>query len=195
MAQQEQTVEEFVYYDPVKKIKFSFDPISLEARVEEENVDWETQTLDSSTVQLRDEIVKAMHSYLARQFRKGTTEFGVYTNADGSEIRVEISCHNLNFKSYWGGEWLSTWIINLHSSNISGAIKVHNHYFEQGNIQFNMNKDFPAAKLYAKSGRAVVDHITKCETNVRSSYVLICFSTKTVLKTCTLRSQRSYSRE
>jgi hypothetical protein len=35
-------VEEFVYYDPVKKVKFSFDPITLEAKIEEENVDWES---------------------------------------------------------------------------------------------------------------------------------------------------------
>ena len=41
-VQQEQVVEEFVYYDPVKKVKFSFDPITLEARIEEDNFDWET---------------------------------------------------------------------------------------------------------------------------------------------------------
>jgi len=42
-----------VYYDPVKKLKFSFDPFTLEARVEQENVDWETVTLESNVVQLR----------------------------------------------------------------------------------------------------------------------------------------------
>jgi capping protein (actin filament) muscle Z-line, alpha len=105
-----------------------------------------------------------MSSYLNRQFRKGTTEYGVYASADGNELRVEISCHNLNFKSFWGGEWLSSWLIDLASSNISGSIKVQNHYFEQGNIQFNMNKDIPAAKLSAQTGRAVVDFIAKSET-------------------------------
>jgi hypothetical protein len=50
VVQQQQVVEEFVYYDPVKKIKFSFDPITLEARIEEENVDWETQYLASDVV-------------------------------------------------------------------------------------------------------------------------------------------------
>lgn len=113
----------------------------------------------------RDEIVKAMNSYLNRQFRKGTTEYGVYCNADGSEIRVEISCHNLNFKSYWGGEWLSSWVINVASGFISGSVKIRNHYFESGNIQFNLSKDFPEAKLRASTGRAVVDHIAKEETN------------------------------
>jgi F-actin capping protein alpha subunit len=120
-----------VYYDPAKKVKFSFNPVTLEARIEETNVDWETQFLQPNVVQLRDEIVSAMNSYLGRQFRKGTTEFAVYAQGDGSELRVEISCHNFNFKSYWGGEWISTWIIDLASGgNISGHIKVHNHYFE-----------------------------------------------------------------
>ena len=41
-AQHQEVVEEFVYYDPNKKLKFSFDPVTLEARIEEENVDWET---------------------------------------------------------------------------------------------------------------------------------------------------------
>ena len=41
-AQTQEVVEEFVYYDPNKKLKFSFDPVTLEARIEEENVDWET---------------------------------------------------------------------------------------------------------------------------------------------------------
>jgi F-actin capping protein alpha subunit len=160
-------VEEFVYYDPVKKLKFSFDPHTLEAKVEEENVDWESQYLASPIVQLRDEIVKAMNSYLSRQYRKGTSEFGVYASGDGSELRVEISCHNLNFKSFWGGEWLSSWLIDTNSGHIKGSVKVQNHYFEQGNIQFNMNKEFPSAKLSAQTGRAVVDFIAKNETNVR----------------------------
>ena len=53
VVQQVQVVEEFVYYDPVKKVKFSFDPITLEARIEEDNFDWETQTLAHNVVQLR----------------------------------------------------------------------------------------------------------------------------------------------
>jgi hypothetical protein len=128
-------VEEFVYYDPNKKLKFSFDPVTLEARIEQEDVDWESQYLSPNVVQMRDEIVKAMHSYLSIQYRKGTAEFAVYCEADGSAIKVEVSCHNLNFKNYWGGEWSSTWTVDMNNgASLSGHIRVHNHYFEQGNI-------------------------------------------------------------
>jgi len=41
-------VEEFYYYDPVKKAKFSFHPITLEAKIEEENVDIEASALPSN---------------------------------------------------------------------------------------------------------------------------------------------------
>lgn len=53
VSYQQEGVEEFVYYDPVKKIKFSFDPITLKAQVEQENVDWESSTLAADVVQLR----------------------------------------------------------------------------------------------------------------------------------------------
>ena len=49
-----QSVEEFVYYDPARKIEFSFNPVTLEGKIEEENVDWESQYLEPVTVQLRD---------------------------------------------------------------------------------------------------------------------------------------------
>ena len=73
-----ESVEEFVYYDPVRKIEFSFNPITLEARIEEENVDWETQYLQPNVTQLRDQIVEAMHGYLSLLYKKGTAEFAVY---------------------------------------------------------------------------------------------------------------------
>lgn len=107
-----------------------------------------------------------MEAYIGRQYRKGTTEYGVF--ADGNSIKVEISCHNLNFKNFWGGEWLSSWTFDIGSSSIQGHIKAHNHYFEQGNVQFNLNKDYPATQLKSGNGKAIVDHISKSETNVRS---------------------------
>jgi capping protein alpha len=107
-----------------------------------------------------------MSSYINRQFRRETTLFGVYAT-DENTIRVEISCHNFSFKNFWGGEWISSWIIDRSSESVSGQIKVHNHYFEQGNIQFNLNKEFPKASIGSFSGRTIVDFINKLETEVR----------------------------
>ena len=87
--------------------------------------------------------------------------------ADEQSIKVEISCHNFNFKNFWGGEWLSSWTLDLAQETITGQIKVHNHYFEQGNIQFNLNRDFTATKVTGGlTGKSIVDAICKLETSV-----------------------------
>ena len=110
-----------------------------------------------------------MNQYVTRQFRKGTTQFTVF--AEQTSLKIEISCHNFNFKNYWGGEFLSSYVIDLTNDQLSGQIKVHNHYFEQGNIQFNLNKNFTASKLKNQSGKAIADQIAKLETDVR--YIII----------------------
>lgn len=108
--------------------------------------------------------IKALTAYTSRQFRNGTTSFAVFV--DGQSLVIEISCHNLNFKNFWGGEWLSKWTVDLNSKSISGSIKVHNHYFEQGNIQINLNKDVASSNLTNFTAKAIVDFVDKTETKV-----------------------------
>ena len=76
----------------------------------------------------RNEVNEAMNNYIETNFRNKTTVFSV--TADSANLYIDISCHNLNFKNYWGGEWLSHWTINYTNMGIKGNIKVHNHYFE-----------------------------------------------------------------
>lgn len=158
-------MEEFVYYDPVRKIRFSFHPVTLDSKIEEENVDYEVNSCSHSVVQLRNDLVKLLDAYIQRQFRKGTTIYTVFV--DEHSIKVEISCHNLNFKNFWGGEWLSTWVFDLSSNSASGNIKVHNHYFEQGNIQFNLSKTIPSTQIKGGlTAKSVSDFISRSETTV-----------------------------
>ena len=82
-------------------------------------------------------------------------------------MRVDISCHNLNFKNFWGGEWLSYWSFDFDSNQAEGFIKVHNHYFELGNIQFNLTKKIDSAHLNKLDAKGIVEFINKHETNVR----------------------------
>jgi hypothetical protein len=103
---------------------------------------------------------------------------------------VEISCHNFNFKNFWGGEFLSSWVVDMQSEFLQGQVKIHNHYFEQGNIQFNMNKSFGPIQLKTMTAKAIVDQISKQETDVTLESLI--FSIKRGWKRCTQRFQRSY---
>jgi hypothetical protein len=56
-----------------------------------------------------------------------------------------ISAHNLNYKNFWTGEWLSCWElekIRNDSYSLKGTVKANTFYYEEGNIQFNLNNEF-----------------------------------------------------
>ena len=101
---------------------------------------------------------------MEKAYRKGTTRSSLCFNSDG-HLQVDISCISLNFNSFWGGEWQSEWVIDTQEETLSGSIRINNHYFEQGNIQFSLKKSFEARKLAASDGEGICAEINKLETN------------------------------
>lgn len=61
---------------------------------------------------------------------------------DGDNVNIEISSHSAKLESFWSGIWLSSWTVS--GATLSGNIKAKNHYFEIGNLQLNLNKDYDA---------------------------------------------------
>ena len=96
---------------------------------------------------LKQAVASALNTYVDSDFKAGSTLPTVFVDGEADvTIRVHLSCHNLSLKNFWGGEWLSTWdVAHELSSNafqLVGKIRVNNHYFEQGNIQFQLAKNF-----------------------------------------------------
>ena len=46
-----------------------------------------------------------------------------------------------NFIFNRNGRWRSTWVINPESGELNGNVNVNVHYYEDGNVQLNSNKD------------------------------------------------------
>jgi len=122
--------------------------------------------------QLKTDVVHNLNEYVSKNFKEGSTLGTVFLDGDSEiTIRINISCQNLNFKNFWGGEWLSTYDINhaLGSNDFSmvGRIWINNHYFESGNIQFNLNKNF-AEEISATANdgnvaKLIIDTIARLE--------------------------------
>ena len=106
----------------------------------------------------------AVDGYVYRVFKEGTTRAALCFNQQG-QLQIDISCINLNFAAFWGGEWQSVWCVDTQNSTISGNIKINNHYFEAGNIQFNLNKSFENVPLPSADAAGIVATIEKLETN------------------------------
>ena len=91
-----------------------------------------------------------MNKYLKVKYAPGKARCNVFFNSEGL-VQIEIGCINNKFTAFWGGEWQSTWIIDTTSQTMTGSVDVKTHYFESGNIQVNLHKDFPSQELGAEA--------------------------------------------
>ena len=65
----------------------------------------------------------------------------------------------------WSGEWQSTW--TLQNGQLSGSIKVKTHYFEMGNMQMTLDKEFDSLALKnAGDAKDIIAAIKKTEDKV-----------------------------
>ena len=55
--------------------------------------------------------------------------------------------------------------MDINNNSLSGSIKVNNHYFEQGNVQFNLDKTFEPVSLPVADAENIVAAIKKIETD------------------------------
>ena len=119
------------YYDQGQKVKFK---IGVESGEVEEAQSAECQS------ELRDAIDSKMKEYIDKCYKTEVTKYNVYFSDD--KIVVLISAHNLNLKSFWSGEWLSTWEMTISSKEIAGTLRANTYYYEEGNIQFSLDTKF-----------------------------------------------------
>ena len=149
------------YYDQGQKVKFK---IGLESGNVEEAQAIEVQN------DLRDEIEKKTKDYLGKCYKMEVTRYNVFYDADGNKIVVLISVHNLNLKSFWSGEWLSTWEMDINSKEVKGALRANTYYYEEGNIQFNLDTKFNGSASgddNAAIADSLIDFIKTSENSVQ----------------------------
>ena len=121
------------YHDQGQKVKFK---IGLESGAVEEAQASEIQN------DLRDTIEQHLKQYLEKCYKMDVTRYNVYYDESSHKIVVLISVHNLNLKSFCSGEWLSTWELDINGKQIKGTLKANTYYYEEGNIQFNLDTKF-----------------------------------------------------
>ena len=119
------------YYDQGQKVKFK---IGVDSGAVED------AQATECTDDLREAVENKVKEYINKSYKTEVTKYNVYLGKD--KIVVLISAHNLNLKSFWSGEWLSTWEIDINSKKIDGTLRANTYYYEEGNIQFNLDTKF-----------------------------------------------------
>jgi len=123
----------------------------------------------------RKKVADAMNSYAAECLPDATVT--TYGKAVGGGIQVTCcvgSC-SMNLGSYWSGLWRSEWTLTMSSAGsskgeLTGKIKCHVHYFEDGNVQLNDSTDFKSdLDLGSDAGEAFAKKVRELELKFTSS--------------------------
>ena len=102
-----------------------------------------------------------MKKYIDSSFRKDKALFAVTQGATDGEQTIEISVQNYKTENFWTGEWHSVWSVK--DSTLSGSLKIRCHYYEQGNMQFNLDKEFDSVAVKDISSAASILKTIKAE--------------------------------
>lgn len=145
--------DEGFYHDQDQKIKFK---IGLESG----NIEEAQQ--DDFQDDLRDEISAQAKKYISESYNGEVTKFNVYKDNAKNKIVLIICAHNLNFKGFWTGEWLSTWELDLGSNHAKGNVRSNTYYYEEGNIQFNLDTS-PEGNITGELAKGFLNFIKKSE--------------------------------
>jgi hypothetical protein len=74
------------------------------------------------------------------------------------KIQILISGKISDNKNSWFGEWISIWRFDLEQKNMEGEIKINTVYNEDGNVQFNLKKNYEG-KIKSKDESDIADEI------------------------------------
>lgn len=137
------------FYDPVRGISFSVDHLARKGL-----------DVEPHAVVLADEqrdILEKLEQYASKNF-SGEVTLAVYPVTGTSKVAIIIVSTRNNSSNFYNGNWRSEYVYDLQSSNVTGTIDVHVHYYEDGNVSFKSNK-----KLEAITTQDVVSTIQDTE--------------------------------
>ena len=136
------------YYDQGQKIRFKLNLICEVEKIEEFESKNET----------RKKIEQKLIEYINKYYNKKITTYNVYFDSFVDKIFVLICGQNISEINNWSGEWLSTWELNLDDKSVTGEIRINTIYYEEGNIQFNLKKNYEI-KIKGKDEESIANDL------------------------------------
>jgi len=93
--------------------------------------------------------------------------------SDNGRLTICISARNVNLSNFWTGGWRSTYNLSVGSSGeteMKGSIKIHVHYFEDGNVQLHTQLEKAAKVNVSGDADATANEITKAINKIESEF-------------------------
>jgi len=130
------------YVDPNTSKSFGMDHLSLMT-----GADNRTGNTESPFESERVAIQAALNTYISRKYQTTDAAGGAFIKEN--RIEITVCGEKPNLRNYWSGRVHSSWTVALSSgvAVVSGEIKIHAHYFEDGNVQLQSTKSVATESL------------------------------------------------
>eukprot|EP01041_Mallomonas_annulata_P013122 gene13122-27728_t len=155
------------YVDPNTSKVFGVDHLSLAT-----GIDARTGNSESPLENERSAIQTVMNAYIGQKYQTTDAAAGAYLSDNG--IVIMVCGEKPNLRNFWSGKFHSSWHVvpTAGMATISGEIKVHAHYFEDGNVQLQSTKTIPITSVTYTSASHLADliseHINASETALQN---------------------------
>ncbi|KAH7817626.1 F-actin capping protein, alpha subunit [Monocercomonoides exilis] len=142
---------------------------------------------------LRKAIDDAITKYVSDHFPDGVCSVFASDSDDGGKaIIICINSTKVNPKSMWGGQWKSTWILELSEDKhqLSGEMSVAAHFFEAGNVHLNtedraerkINASENLAQIAKDVKNAIISEEQKFQQSIDESFIRLAESSFRALR-------------
>ncbi|KAG9510998.1 F-actin-capping protein subunit alpha [Fragariocoptes setiger] len=129
------------FADPRSRQSFEYDHISHETK----NLQlWEP---DEKAEPWRAALELEWTRYCLEHYPEGASSVFSSFQDDSITLNACIEGHQFQSKKFWNGRWRSIWSLTFKPTankkvDLTGVIKLHVHYYEDGNVQLVSSKDY-----------------------------------------------------
>lgn len=160
------------YADPRTKQSFAYDYLSGQVS------DIQAWEPDSQAEPWRAALETEWTKYTREHYHEGTgsvfSSMSASRNPDGNSIVLNacLEGHQFQPKKFWNGRWRSIWTVSLNPTDkkpakLNGLVKLHVHYYEDGNVQLVSSKNCD------QTINITVSCISSLTCNVHAGYSLL----------------------
>lgn len=132
-----------------------------------------TGTDDAVLQEKRLALERALDAYMRAKYPTSGGAAAVFAQKKSTAKLVMVLCaERVSLRNYWSGRWKSRWEFDGTSGLLSGSISIHVHYFENGNLQLQTQKDVKGQRMgdwTDDTAQAIVSAIRAAEDDVQSN--------------------------
>lgn len=150
------------YYDPRSKQSFRYDYIRDEAS------DLRPWTPDAGVESWRSALEDLWTTYAREHYTNGVS--AVFGSTDNGLITLTacIEGHQFQPNNFWNGRWRSIWKTTFNPTSgkaeLNGSVRVHVHYYEDGNVQLVTEKEVKDPIVITTEAATASEFVTCVET-------------------------------